>query len=46
MRTLRAAVDELRAVLEEVAGHVEQLFHLVGHDGGVVRVLRGFWIVD
>ena len=29
--TLLGLVDELDAVLEELAGHVEDLLHLVGH---------------
>ena len=33
-RTLLGAVDELDAVLEELARHVEDLLELVGHCGG------------
>jgi hypothetical protein len=34
VRTLRAFGDELGAVLEEIAGNVEELLNLVGHIGG------------
>lgn len=33
MRTLLAAVDELHAVLEELAGNLKDLLNLVGHCG-------------
>lgn len=44
-RTLLGAVDELDAVLQELARHVEHLLHLVGHceDGGGMRM--GLWWV-
>ena len=33
-RTLLGAVDELDAILKELARHVEDLLELVGHCGG------------
>ena len=30
-RTLRASVDELRAILEKLSGHIDQLLKGVGH---------------
>jgi hypothetical protein len=35
-RTLLAAVDELNAVLEELAGDIEDLFDLIGHCDGLM----------
>lgn len=40
MRTLLAAVDELHAVLEELAGNLEDLLNLIGHCGRVGKVGR------
>lgn len=40
MRTLLAAVDELHAVLEELAGNLEDLLNLIGHCARVGKVGR------
>lgn len=40
MRTLLAAVDELHAVLEELAGNLKDLLNLIGHCGRVGKVGR------